>query len=67
MVQHVLARAISRTEGALKLDLLAYLSLRFVTHSRAARRFAVKILDGRSEADFIAEYDALIFSNLIEG
>jgi hypothetical protein len=67
LVQHVLALASSRSEDALKLDLLAYLSLRFVTHSRAARRFAVKVLDGRSEAAFIAEYDALIFSDAIEG
>ena len=67
LVQHVLVSAISRTEGDLKLDLLAYMSLRFVTHSRAARRFAVKVLDGRSEAEFIAEYDALIFSDMIEG
>lgn len=66
LVQHVLDRAVSRTEGAVKLDLLAYLSLRFVTHSRAARRFAAKVLDGRSEAAFIAEYDALIFSDVIE-
>ena len=67
LVRHVLALAVSRTEDALKLDLLAYLSLRFVTHSRAARRFAAKVLDGRSEAAFVAEYDALIFSNLIDG
>ena len=67
LVQHVLALAFSRSEDALKRDLLAYLSLRFVTHSRAARRFAVKVLDGRSEAAFIAEYDALIFSDVIEG
>lgn len=67
LVQHVLALAFSRSEEALKRDLLAYLSLRFVTHSRAARRFAVKVLDGRSEAAFIAEYDALIFSDPIEG
>lgn len=67
LVQHVMALAVSRTQDALKLDLLAYLSLRFVTHSRAARRFAVKVLDGRSEAAFIAEYDALIFSDVIEG
>ncbi|WRH63786.1 MAG: VIT domain-containing protein [Fuscovulum sp.] len=67
LVQHVLALASSRSEDALKLDLLAYLSLRFVTHSRAARRFAVKVLNGRSEAAFIAEYDALIFSDVIEG
>ncbi|MCZ8334684.1 MAG: VIT domain-containing protein [Rhodobacteraceae bacterium] len=67
LVRQVLALAFSRSEHALKLDLLAYLSLRFVTHSRAARRFAVKVLDGRSEAAFIAEYDALIFSNVTEG
>lgn len=67
LVQHVLALAFSRSEDALKRDLLAYLSLRFVTHSRAARRFAVKVLDGRSEAAFIAEYDAMIFSDMIEG
>lgn len=67
LVRHLLASAVSRNEGALKLDLLAYLSLRFVTHSRAAQRFAVKVLDGRSEAAFIAEYDALIFADTIEG
>jgi hypothetical protein len=67
LVRHLLASAVSHNQGALKLDLLAYLSLRFVNHSRSARRFAVKVLDGRSEAAFIAEYDALIFSAVIEG
>jgi hypothetical protein len=67
LVRHLSAHAVSRTDGALKLDLLAFLSLRFVTHSRAARRFAIKVLDGRSETAFIAEYDALIFSDVMEG
>lgn len=67
LVRHLLASAVSRNEGTLKLDLLAYLSLRFANHSRSSRRFAVKVLDGRSEAAFIAEYDALIFSDMTEG
>lgn len=67
LVRDVPASVLSRSEEALKLDLLAYLSLRFVTHSSAARRFAVKVLDGRSEAAFIAEYDAFVFPHDGEG
>jgi hypothetical protein len=44
-----------------QLLILAYLAARFVNHSRAAQRFAKRVLSQVSGLDFVAEIDAHVF------
>jgi hypothetical protein len=53
---------IKKSDGDAKLMLLAYLAARFVKHSRAAQRFAKRVLDHILGWDFVDEIDSHIFA-----
>jgi hypothetical protein len=51
---------VQKADADTRLLLLAYLAARFVTHSRAAQRFARRVLDRICGWDFVAELDSRV-------